>query len=398
MEDIARRGFGETGDQAVCGDHLLDPGLLRQVEPYFSKHECTFCGRSADPTSDPIAASFDDFMGVVMDAVSFFFGHANDEGVMREDGDWVGAPIYDSFDVLEEVCAFDVDDDVLEAMRRIVLPEDWTDRNFELQRPDRAMRAGWQDFRDKVKYESRFVFLAVPEESSFMPDEFTSMEFLERLVEIAVSTDALATIPAGRTFWRGRLVSESRKPEYRAAALGSPPRDKASANRMSPAGISVFYGSDDVDTVVAEIGAHSTRRFAAVGAFSTTRQLTMLDLAGLPPIPSVYGRVDRRQYYDLQFLHGFATDLRAPVELDGREHIEYVPTQVVTEYLRWIPEVRIDGIMFRSAQGAGTSCVIFCDARGCADPGDQTDSTYLRYDPDSLHVVRVVTRPEPVGP
>jgi RES domain len=62
----------------------------------------------------------------------------------------------------------------------------------------------------------------------------------------------------------------------------------------------------------------------------------------------------------LLFLFSFARDLSKPVILDGREHIEYVPTQVVTEYMRRLPDAAIDGILHASAQSAGTSCVIFC--------------------------------------
>lgn len=38
--------------------------------------------------------------------------------------------------------------------------------------------------------------------------------------------------------------------------------------------------------MVAEIG-HDARRYAIVGAFETTRNLTLLNLADLPPVPSV---------------------------------------------------------------------------------------------------------------
>jgi hypothetical protein len=175
--------------------------------------------------------------------------------------------------------------------------------------------------------------------------------------------------------------------------LGSPPPTKASANRMSPAGISMFYGSDDIPTVVAEIGSHTTKRFAVVGAFETTRPLWVVNLASLPTVPSVFDPQGREHYYELLFLHEFARDLSEPVVLDGREHIEYVPTQVVTEYMRWLPDVAIDGLLFTSAQNSGTSCVIFCGPEGCADPGKETDETMLRLIDDSLQTVRVVASP-----
>jgi hypothetical protein len=52
-------------------------------------------------------------------------------------------------------------------------------------------------------------------------------------------------------------------------------------------------------------------------------------------------------------LNYFATELSKPIEKDDRAHIEYVPTQVITEYFR--TEFRyqgrkIDGIRYRSAR------------------------------------------------
>ena len=62
------------------------------------------------------------------------------------------------------------------------------------------------------------------------------------------------------------MVHDPETAGYDASKLGSPPLEKASANRMSPAGISMFYGCDDVETVVAEISSHTERHFAVIGA------------------------------------------------------------------------------------------------------------------------------------
>ena len=63
------------------------------------------------------------------------------------------------------------------------------------------------------------------------------------------------------------------------------------------------------------------------------------------------------------FLNHFAYDLSKPIVRDKRVHVEYVPTQVVTEYFR--TEVRHDdqpilGIRYRSARHSeGRSLVLF---------------------------------------
>jgi hypothetical protein len=285
-----------------------------------------------------------------------------------------------------------VSDNVLEAIEDVITDDEWNE-DPGLLRPNVALRYAWDSFRQKVKHETRFVFLTIAEESSSPSDEFTTSGLLEELIDIIQSRGVLTDTPAGHIFYRGRMTDKPDVTGYDASTLGSPPPRMAAANRMSPAGISMFYGCDDIPTVVAEIGSHTSKRFAVIGTFEATRPLSMVNLAALPPIPSVFDPERRSYYFESLFLYEFAQDLSAAVTLDGREHIDYVPTQVVTEYMRWLPAVAIDGILFTSAQNGGTSCVIFCGPEGCADEGKETDKTILRLKNDSVQSVRVVASP-----
>lgn len=380
------RGFGETGDRSVCLKCIINDGLRDQVAPYLTENACTFCGWEAEDNV-PIAACFDELMRPVMDAIHFFYESSEESlfgGVMRHH--------YSSEYVAEEVCAGEVSDVVLQAILAVIIDDDWNE-DPSMPRPDVYLRDAWNNFREKVKHETRFLFLSIPEQSSPDPDEFTTSETLEKLVDIIQSRGALTDIQAGRIFYRGRMVDSPESAGYDASTLGSPPPTRASANRMSPAGISMFYGCDDIPTVAAEIGSHTAKRFAVIGAFETTRPLQMVNLSALPCIPSLFDPEQREHYYELRFLHQFARDLIEPVVLDGREHIDYVPTQVVTEYIRWLPALAVDGILFTSAQNGGTSCVIFCGPEGCADAGKETDKTMLRLKNSSIQTIRIMASP-----
>jgi hypothetical protein len=71
---------------------------------------------------------------------------------------------------------------------------------------------------------------------------------------------------------------------------------------------------------------------------------------------------------DLSFIAEFASDLSEPVDQDGREHIDYVPTQIVTEYFRRLFPSKVDGILYASCQNdGGRSCVLFVDNDGCRE-------------------------------
>lgn len=400
-EELEFRGFGDVSDQAVCLDCVHDEALRERLRPHLSEYRCTFCGAASDEDGESLAADFEQLMYIVMETVHFLYTTA-ESGLAwdSEDGVYIGGQVFDSEDLAQDLCSGDVTDEVVVAIGEAITEQQWTESDIASSRPDQVLRWAWERFCEKVKHQSRFVFLSTVEKVSDHPDDMTTTQMLRKLERIIEDHDLLLEVPAGREFWRGRLADTPAKiGEYNTAtALGSPPRDRASNSRMSPAGISMFYGSDDIDTVVAEIGAHSTDRYAIVGAFKTVRDLTLLNLADPPPVPSPYHDAGRASYFDLMFVHDFARDLGKPITLDGREHIEYVPTQVVTEYLRFVMPQNVDGILFRSAQNGGVNCVLFCDSSNCADPTTPPSGPfpalhelYLELQPQSVRWVQIVS-------
>jgi hypothetical protein len=67
----------------------------------------------------------------------------------------------------------------------------------------------------------------------------------------------------------------------------------------------------------------------------------------------------------LRFLHHISRDISRSIARDDRVHIEYVPTQVVTEYIRTAVTFErraIDGIRYRSScRSKQTALVLFAD-------------------------------------
>jgi RES domain len=159
--------------------------------------------------------------------------------------------------------------------------------------------------------------------------------------------------------------------------LGPPSPEFAKQNRMSPAGIVMTYVSEEAATALDETADEPGTY--AIGQFRTLRDITILDLAQLPPIPSLFAEIPDTLEYDpheaLIFLHRLAEDISRLIERDDRVHIEYVPTQVVTEFLRTakMPDKRrLDGIRYRSSRRSrGTSLVLFADPRNVVGAWDK---------------------------
>jgi hypothetical protein len=74
-------------------------------------------------------------------------------------------------------------------------------------------------------------------------------------------------------------------------------------------------------------------------------------------------------HHGVRFLHEFEQDLVKPVARDGMEHVDYVPTQIVTEFFRHrfrlSDGASLDGIMYRSSRTGQPACVLFFDSHHC---------------------------------
>lgn len=132
---------------------------------------------------------------------------------------------------------------------------------------------------------------------------------------------------------------------------------------MNPIGISYFYLSFEQETALAEV-VNRPPCNASIGKFSNTSELRYLDLTDLPPTPSIFDRSQSEEREGLLFLKSFIDAISRPTEKNGREHIEYLPSQVVSEYFAQVyrdPEGRqIDGIAYPSAvRPGGKNLVIF---------------------------------------
>jgi len=144
--------------------------------------------------------------------------------------------------------------------------------------------------------------------------------------------------------------------------LGTPLPKSAKNGRMNAAGISVFYGSTDVKTCIAEVrspvGSH-----VVVGRFHIIREVHLLDFDALKSI-YVKGSYFDPNYDNRRghaaFLEHLVSELEKPVMPDD-ETFEYLPTQVVAEYLAEKAKPRLDGILFGSSQteDGGQNVVLF---------------------------------------
>ncbi len=392
-------------DGNVCDRCISDPYLRDMVRSQASELDCIFCGRQSG--KKPISIPFNDLMEVIGGAVSQYFDRAaNCLGYCSAEGGYLGTT-FDSWDLVHDdlIPAPSENDEVLKAIVDSLGDELWCDRDpYSLSGVERY-NSSWEEFCETVKHSVRYFF-----GSQEVPDDYSETipvpKMLDELRDIIHKAGLISNFPAGTQFFRVRV----HKPEEVCdnwRRLGSPPPASALSSRMSAAGISVFYGAMEMVTARAETVAsldEADTRILTGATWTNTRPLHVLDLSRLPKPPNFYERV-RYDRDTLLFLEEFVKSITLAVQHDGREHIEYVPSQIVTEYFRHryalVDKSRLDGIVYPSAQHKRGKAIVIFASQADLDPrppewGDDRNPI-LTLDPGSIRRLRKPSRASGMG-
>ena len=372
----------EHAPGTVCPKCFGDPALSRFVAGHAEYGKCGFCGRRR---KSAFAARLD----LVVEHINECIGRHYDDpvnGLAYEsaEGGYQG-DTFTSSELLEDEVGIDLPNDdgrLLEAIADGLENEVWCGGYFYGASPEDLLRFGWEGFSETVKHELRYFFRDLDGNLGHDDDVPSPGDILDKLFEYAKDAGLFTTLPAGTRLYRVRSTPPGKR--FRdAVQLGPPPRHLAvQTNRMSPPGIVMMYAAEDRRTALAEIAAEPGRY--AIGTFETRRDAMILDLSVIEAAPSIFSPIPDTLEYDprprLLFLRQVAQDICKPIARDDRAHIEYVPTQVVTEYLRTVEKVggrQVDGVRYRSSRKAGEkSLVLFATQDNMILPKTLRESLY----------------------
>lgn len=367
------RGYYYVADRYVCSDCFDDYAIAAFIKKNAQRDSCDYCGKSTPGSA--IAAPIDDVIGLIVEGIESEWGDPDNEGMAYEsaEGCYQGT-VTDTWDLL--LHELEVVDDSGSALFKDLMESlghrTWCQKDFYALPPHEALIFGWQHFSEQVKGVTRYTFFraADPCEKYRGSEEIPLAKMLDRLAKVISETDLVKEFPIGSRFIRVR-PTQIGEVFTSAADLGTCPQDRAKqSNRMSPAGIPMFYGASDEDTAVLE--TCNGEPIATIGVFETLKPFKTIDLTNLPGIPSLFDSRRRWLRPGLKFLYAFVRDVSKAIERDGREHIEYVPTQIVSEFFRHLfrddEDDVVKGILYPSAKRpGGTACVLFFENGECCD-------------------------------
>jgi hypothetical protein len=404
MEEDEERGFASGNNSLICSKHFEDYALQRFIISNGKVGRCEYCDieELEDYRGVPVV-TFDALMDVIVEGITNHYGNPDDEGVGYDsrEGGYMLDEIYDTYDLIRDVIMLEADDDsIVQEIIDTIGMKAWCPYNPYTLAESAELRYDWETFCKLIKHEVRFVFFRYPKklekdhqtlEPSYILDKIG--EFIVGLGMFFKTDPPHLIVKFPLTMFRARQHSKTDQ-VTNCDGIGPPPTEKATnANRFSPAGISMFYGSRRKSTAIQEIiDPTKTDELITIGSFKNARPLNLIDLTSLTEI-SIFDLSKSKYYQPALFLMGFIESISKKIEKDGREHFEYVPTQVVTEYLRHVlPEVsgiNVDGIKYKSALDGEDCYVIFANQNLCRDEGNESKETILTLEKGSLVTIAV---------
>ena len=350
----------------VCAECVEDLFLKDLIADNLASPQCSYCDRC--DTTD-IAAPAEVVIEAIAGAVHHLYADPTSAGVPYEDCGFVVEPTYTA-DVLLSL-PLDCHEDFFDEVVRAFGSSAWVRAahgHWVTSHDHEQLADSWHSFVQAVKHETRFHFKTAPASPLAGAQELAPGQMLSAIGRVVKAMGLVQSIAAKSALYRSRVRESSSTWEPDAQTMGAPPSELARAGRMNPAGISYFYCALQSGTAIAET-VPSPPVTAAVATFEATREISVLNLCELPPLPSLFDAAKRAEYEWLMFLHGFVAEISEPVRKDGREHIDYVPSQVVSE---WFAQVfrpkgrksRLDGLLYPSAVArGGKNLVLFPTSR-----------------------------------
>ena len=384
-------------EKYVCENCIGDYSLQELINQESVKTACDYCDLVSD--DGPIAAPISELMPRIWDGIEREWADPDDEGIVwdNEDGRYM-VDVYDSHDLLRRLI-YTNSPEVLQDLAKHLGDRNWCRKDGARLTRDEEWNLDWENFSNQLKHHTRYVFYRVdPAPGNVFEPARSPHEILETIGKLVVEQDLLRTVETGTRIVRARAhaADEAFLP---VEELGPPPIDKARySNRMSPAGIPMFYGAEREDTALNEVDGDDC---ATVADFVTLQPFKVLDLTRIPSIPSLFDQHRNHLRPALKFLTSFKEDLSKVVEKDGREHIEYIPTQVATEYFRRVfrdaDNEPVRGIVYESSRHeGGISWVLFFENDDCTqDDRFDTSGKWLSMLTASVRRIDLKNRPEP---
>ena len=257
-------------DKYLCGNCIEEDFLQSYINSFGIEGRCEYCGEKLT------VCEFESIVEMIIDGIEFLYDDpANGLGYI--DGEYVisNEEIYDTYDLLFDVFGMGGSKSFNDILKS--LPDQlWCKKEFYGLDAAEEMIYTWEHFVNLVKYKNRYFFINEKSGKHMDLPYIRPYEILDEFKESAERLGLIDILKKDANIYRARknkFGTEYMTPEE----LGTPKAQNCiRSNRMSPAGIPMFYGSLTEVTCLVELG--NEKGVYTVGKWKIKEDLKILNL------------------------------------------------------------------------------------------------------------------------
>lgn len=374
-----------------CEEHVHDQDLINIIRKHGRPYgECGICGKVERDWNleNSFFIDFEAFFLKIKKCVEAEYGDAW-EILPRdnEEDEFIGS-FSTTRELIEELCQDSFDEELVElVIEEFGETEVWAQREiFSDFDESEELYYTWNSFSNLVKNKVRYLFFDFEED---LPNREGKKPFsiLKEVGDYITDQKLFTIFPGfGDLFNQDPKIFRARHHENEEDVLSlndicSPIPKFAKSNRFSPEGIPMFYGAEDAETAIKEVFNGILDGYISIAEFIQNRPLKLVDLR----YPKIIGFFYEENIHKRQasiFINRFVKEITKPIDYENQiDSIEYIPSQIVTEYFRYVLAKqghKIDGIVYKSSKNLGKDCyVIFADSEACSEEGNSNQNHLL---------------------
>jgi hypothetical protein len=346
-------------DKTICVDCINDKYLAKLVLENAVSKRCSYCDKKFRSNK---AAKYNFIMDEIYKTIFKYYANAQDVNLPYEDGEYVikQTPIEDALFKIDPGWNEDFSNDLANSADPFLYLVEHSNGDWLEIPKSEALMYSWKSFKDQILYKTRYLFLNEPIDELSDKDIIPASLMLNSLAELCIEFNLIKKVKRNSIFYRVRSHFKNESFEE-FDQMGVAPQKRASAGRMNPVGIPYFYIADSLLT--AELEVIKDQQHWSYATFKLKKDIDVIDFSSLPEVPSIFDIEKYKIRQKIIFMYDLVEDLSKPVGPDDNEHIEYIPTQVVSEFFRYRFKPEVKGIKYKSVKNPKGLNIAFFESK-----------------------------------
>lgn len=367
---------------AACFDNQGIINLINDEGDFKADQKCDYCIKS-----DRKLLLLDTVLVHILGSINFDYANPV-EVAYSDEGEFITEKRLNTAEVLYELGLKCNNNKLFEDICSHIRNDSWCELQPYLSEEHEVLLYSWDNFSNHIKNKSRFVFFE--QDTEPFDDQYFPPSLILNYIGSAIKELSLFKIlQKDEPIYRCRHLCIDNKDHWNAKGLGTPLPEHTfgNPNRMNPYGIPMFYGAANKLTAIREIidpndESYNLKEFVT-GVFHSNKELLLVDLTKSFDEIDYFDHSSQHLIASKLFLIKFIEIINKPIvrSESNSAYIEYIPTQVVTEYFKIIltnsDGHRVNGFQYKSSKDGEPCVVLFVKQDECDDTSDITNKTLL---------------------